>query len=90
MEGDIWDRINNQCYLLLIGVENLWRKVESGQRHAWANFGQYVLTNVFKVIQGAAALTFCDKKWVTKTSLAKTGTYLCCALQVIRKRKDRC
>ena len=65
------DWIVKQCYLLLlaaawegdIGVENLWKKGQSGGRHNYANFGQYVPQNVFKAWQNAAAYMFADKKY---------------------------
>jgi hypothetical protein len=70
-DADDPDWIVKQCYLLLIasvteadvGVENLWKKGQSGGRHEYANFGQYIPMNLFKAFQSGAALMFCDKKW---------------------------
>jgi hypothetical protein len=70
-DADNPDWIVKQCYLLLIasvteadvGVENLWKKGLSGGHHEFANFGQYILMNIFKAFQYGAALMFCDKRW---------------------------
>jgi hypothetical protein len=70
-EDDDPDWIIRQCYLLLIaavyeadvGVENLWKTGESGGRHQYANFGQYVPKINFKAFLSCAAFLFCDKKY---------------------------
>ena len=70
-EGEDPDWVVKQCYLLMIaavteaeiGVENLWKRGESGGRHKHPDFGQYVPKNVFKAFTSAAAFAFCEKKW---------------------------
>jgi hypothetical protein len=63
------DWVIKQCYLLLIaavyeadvGVDNLWKSGESGGRHTFANFGQYIPIHYFKAFLSCAAYLFCDK-----------------------------
>jgi len=65
------DWVVKQCYLLMIaavteaevGVDNLWKRGESGGRHKHPDFGQYVPKNVFKAFSCAAAFVFADRKW---------------------------
>jgi len=65
------DWVVKQCYLLMIaavteaevGVENLWKRGESGGRHKHPDFGQYLPKNVFKAFSCAAAFVFAEKKW---------------------------
>jgi hypothetical protein len=65
------DWIIKQCYLLMIaavtecdiGVENLWRQGDSGGRHKFANFGQYIPEDMFNAWKHAAALLFADEEW---------------------------
>lgn len=56
-DDDDPDWIVKLCYLLLlaaawegvVGIENLWKKGRSGGRHNFADFGQYIPQNYFKV-----------------------------------------
>ena len=65
------DWVVKQCYLLMIaavteaeiGVDNLWKRGESGGRHKHPDFGQYVPKNVFKAFTCAAAFVFTNRKW---------------------------
>jgi hypothetical protein len=50
----------NECD---IGVENLWRQGDSGGRHNFAKFGQYILEDMFNSWKHAAALLFADEEW---------------------------
>jgi len=62
------DWVVKQCYLLMIaavteaevGVDNLWKRGESGGRHKHPDFGQYVPKNVFKAFSCAAAFVFAE------------------------------
>lgn len=60
-----------QCYLLMIasvaeaetGMDNLWKRGESGGRRRHPDFGQYVPQSYFKCFQAACAFVFAEKKW---------------------------
>jgi Transposase IS4 len=91
------DWIVRQCYLLLIaavwegdvGNESLWKKGQSGGRHSYADFGQYVPLNYFKVFQSSCPYMFVNKSlWYEERRNLTWDMFLPVLQQFNEKRKN--